>query len=98
MSNAYGDTARANARTAIAAVDREMSRLPTSEGNDTTQELRASWAKLVEVLALGPAPETRVCPTCSSVGMRAASRCGTCWNTLEPLPKLPDPAVQEGQS
>ena len=32
----------------------------------------------------GPAPELRACPFCGSVGMRAATRCGTCWKKLGP--------------
>jgi hypothetical protein len=49
--------------------------------------LVGSWAKLVDFLALGPAPELRVCPHCGAIGMRAATRCGGCWKKLVP----PDP-------
>ena len=73
-------------RTVISAIDRELSLLPTSEGDGVpaTQPLRSSWAELVELLAVGPAPETRLCPTCGHLGMRAATRCGNCWNKLQP--------------
>jgi hypothetical protein len=47
------------------------------------------------VLALGPAPETRECPSCRAVGMRAASRCGNCWTALAPLPDAPDAMIAE---
>ncbi len=56
--------------------------------NDATKGLRTAWTDLVRVLDLGPAPETRVCPTCKGVGMRGASRCSNCWSALEPLPPL----------
>lgn len=94
MSNAqFGDNARANLRTIVAVVDREMSQLPPASGGvDPAQALRVSWSELVRVLALGPAPETRECPSCHGTGMRAASRCSHCWAALEPLPLLADNA------
>lgn len=49
------------------------------------QPLRNSWAELVTLLALGSPPETRLCPICGQVGMRAATRCGHCWSKLSPL-------------
>ena len=83
MSNAhYSDAAVAKLRTIIHAIDQEIAQTPP------TAALRASWDELVAVLAIGPAPETRECPTCHTIGMRAASRCGNCWRSLEPLPKL----------
>lgn len=73
-------------RPIVEALDREMSRLlalPDMAGADTTA-LLSSWAELVEFLALGPPPELRACPSCGGVGMRDATRCGTCWRKLEP--------------
>lgn len=73
-------------RPIVENLDREMSRLlarPGGDGVDTTA-LLSSWAELVEFLALGPPPDLRACPHCGSVGMRAATRCGTCWRKLEP--------------
>jgi hypothetical protein len=46
--------------------------------------LVGSWEKLVDFLALGPAPELLECPYCGAVGMRAATRCGVCWKKLVP--------------
>ena len=46
--------------------------------------LVSSWGKLVDFLALGPAPELRPCPHCGAIGMRAATRCGRCWRKLVP--------------
>jgi hypothetical protein len=70
-------------RPIVESVDREMSRLLARPDSDTSA-LLASWAQLIEYLKLGPAPELRACPFCGSVGMRAATRCGTCWKTLVP--------------
>lgn len=83
----YPDGARGALRALVATIDREMSRLsePTrGEANGTTKELRGSWTKLVELLALGPVPEVRECPVCGHIGMRAATRCGHCWTKLSP--------------
>jgi hypothetical protein len=73
----------ANLRPLMAKMELEMSALPAD------QALRSTWGELVAVLALGPEPQTRVCPRCGGVGMRAASRCGNCWVTLERLPETP---------
>jgi hypothetical protein len=83
MSNAnYPDAAANKLRAIVATIDQEIVRVPP------TPELRAAWGELVDVLALGPAPQTRECPSCHRIGMRAASRCGFCWIALEPLPPL----------
>jgi hypothetical protein len=73
MSATYGDVALDNLRAIIAKLETEMPQPPPS------------WAALIAALALGPAPETRVCPTCKTVGMRLARRCGHCWTALAPL-------------
>ena len=73
-------------RSIVEALDREMARLHVRgvvPGTYTVQ-LLGSWAKLVEHLALRPPPELRACPRCGGVGMRAATRCRSCWATLEP--------------
>jgi hypothetical protein len=70
-------------RPIVESVDREMSRLLARPDSDTSA-LLASWAELIEYLALGPAPALRACPFCGSVGMRAATRCGRCWKKLVP--------------
>jgi len=89
MANAsFGDGARDKLRTAVAAVERDLTQLPPAGDADPSHALRASWSELVKLLALGPAPETRACPVCSGTGMRAASRCAFCWSKLEPLADL----------
>ncbi len=74
-------------RPLVENLDREMARLLARPGGDTTA-LLSSWAELVEFLALGPAPELRACPFCGGIGMRAATRCGTCWRKLVPSAPL----------
>jgi len=90
MSNATNADAAVKLRTIVAAIDHEMSVVPP------TPALQAAWAQLVAVLALGPAPQTRECPSCHGIGMRAASRCSHCWATLQPLPPASDAAAQPG--
>ncbi len=80
----YTDAAVTELRAIVAVIDHEILQVPPAPA------LRAAWAKLVDVLALGAAPQTRECPACHGIGMRAASRCGHCWATLEPLPSLAD--------
>jgi len=65
-------------RAVIATIDREVSML-ASKGL-----LSSSWAELVELLALGPAPLVRECPVCKHTGRREATRCGYCWTKLSP--------------
>ena len=89
MSNAhYTDAAVTTLRTIVAVIEQEIVQVPP------TPALRAAWTELVEALALGPAPQTRECPACHGIGMRAASRCGHCWAALEPLPLLSGEASQ----
>lgn len=94
----FGDAARDNLRTAVAAVERDLSQLPaTADDHRPAESLRASWSELVKLLDLGPAPQTRQCPVCSGTGMRAASRCSYCWAKLEPLLPVTAEAPQAPQ-
>ena len=83
------DAARARLRATVAAIDQEIARLPrpvTTGGTQIlTNGLAASWADLIEQLALGPEPDLRECPLCHHVGMRAATLCGHCWTKLPVL-------------
>jgi hypothetical protein len=75
-------------RAAVASVEREMDKLAiesTNSGGAAALPLLAAWRELVKKLDLGPPPELRSCPVCGQTGMRAATRCGHCWSTLEPL-------------
>lgn len=87
MSNAqFGDAARDHLRVLIAKVEHELEILPLgTDGSLSIPGVRTAWANVVAALALGPAPETRACPTCKQIGMRAASRCSRCWSALVPL-------------
>lgn len=82
------DAARSRLRATVATIEREISRLPTHAPDDDSttglSRLRGSFADLVEQLELGPEPETRQCPVCKEIGMRAATRCGYCWAKLTP--------------
>ena len=84
------DAKRSRLRSIIAAIERELARLPvevTSDNRPTPADgLRASVADLVGQLALGPEPEYRQCPVCGNVGMRVATVCGHCWTKLTPRP------------
>ena len=85
LEQTFPHVARGPLRALIATIDREIaesSERPESEKNQLTDELREAWAKLVELLALGPAPELRECPVCMRIGMRDATRCGYCWSSL----------------
>ena len=87
--SSYSDEAMSKLRAAVDIIGREVVTSPS------TPAFHAAWTELVAILALGPAPETRECPVCHAIGMRAASRCGRCWTALEPLPAAtPAPATQ----
>ena len=70
---------RAQLRAVMATIDREVATLSDHA------LLSSSWAELVELLAVGPAPRVRECPVCKHTGMREATRCGYCWTKLSPL-------------
>lgn len=81
--------ARTQLRKTLASIEQQLESLaqqPVPEGTQrSVAELRTSWSALVKLLALGPEPEVRVCPTCKHTVMRVASLCGYCWTKLEPL-------------
>jgi hypothetical protein len=92
MAVTYGEisesTQNAGLRPVVAAIDAQMSRLAEGtalEARTGIGDLLESWAVLVEILALGPAPVMRECPVCKHRGLRAATRCGFCWTALAPL-------------
>ena len=78
MSISYGDKSVATLRSLVAAIEQQFAEVAPPE------PLRAAWAEMVRVLALGPVPELRTCPTCGETGMRAATRCMRCWSPLVP--------------
>jgi hypothetical protein len=89
------DSDGARLRTFVAAIDAQLSCLgrPASAADHRTalDGLAVSWAGLIALLALGPAPRTRRCPACRSVGMWTATRCGYCWVALAPRPAAAAP-------
>jgi len=77
----------ARLRPLVTSIDQKMLRLADGTVSLTGSgmgELLESWAVLVDLLELGPAPELRECPECGRTGMRAATRCGFCWAKLTP--------------
>lgn len=75
-------------RAAVDAMGLEVAKANPLHPGTGPDGLRTAWGKLVDVLALGPPPQYRTCPGCGSVGMRAATLCGTCWKPLVPPPAL----------
>jgi len=88
----------AGVREAIAAVDVELALVTGSAAPKQLDPLRTSWSRLVNLLALGPPPQLRTCPFCGGVGMRAATRCSTCWKELTPPPDGAGAAPPSGGS
>jgi len=86
--SSYSEESLAKLRVVVDTVGREIAQ------SAATPALQAAWTELVALLALGTAPETRECPVCHGIGMRAASRCGRCWASLQPLPALSNGAPQ----
>jgi hypothetical protein len=88
MNDEQFDAERTRLRKIVAIVDRDISGL-SNHGNEAQRaaglRLTSSWARLVQALALGPAPELRECPFCNHVGMCDATMCGYCWAKLPPL-------------
>jgi hypothetical protein len=80
--SSYPDETVAKLRVLVDAIGREIVVSPS------TPAFQAAWTELTALLALGPTPETRECPVCHGIGMRAASRCGRCWAALDVLPVL----------
>jgi len=80
-------------RLAVEAVDRELSNLSDRAGPADLKDLRASWGRLVDILALGPAPVMRACPHCGTPGFATATKCGKCWRPLVPPRAAPQPGA-----
>ena len=94
------DAARSYLRSVVDAVDHIISHLDeagTGESCGRIDQLREHWKELVSLLALGSEPEYQECPSCHSVGIRFASRCGFCWIKLPafiPSPEAPDEKLE----
>lgn len=85
-------------RALVAEVDRGFAELDDSSPPENTERLallRASWVRLVQHLALGPAPLVRSCPACGGTIMRAATRCVHCWTKSLPPPESTDTAASK---
>ena len=86
------DETRARLVAGVTAFAAELSR----SGRAKEDGLAASWGALVKLLALTPPAQTRQCPSCNAVAMRAATRCQKCWGVLAPLADLPMPQPVAG--
>ena len=77
------DPSRSRLRAIVAEVERDLSAAPLEQMHPgALATLRASWAALVQELALGPEPAMRRCPKCGRLVMEQAMRCGYCWAPL----------------
>jgi hypothetical protein len=76
----HPDPERARMRAAVAAVELALGEV----SSNPPEPVREAWNRLVRLLALGPAPALRACPSCGRMGMREATRCGSCWVSLTP--------------
>ena len=75
-SASHPDAHRSRLRAIMARIEAAMPDAPVLQ--EAVRELGAA-------LALGPEPETRVCPACNATVMRGATRCGHCWTALARL-------------
>lgn len=78
MAKTLNDASLISIRETVSSIETE---LRTPSGTDTLRTLSRS---LIDQLAIEPAVRMRSCPTCSALGMPAASRCGSCWTSLVP--------------
>ena len=70
-------------RPIVESLDREMSRFVARSGDADVAGLLASWAALVDYLALGPPPELQL-----TIFMGSCQRCGRCFGPPTPLDAL----------
>lgn len=73
-------------RQLVTTIESELLRLFPEESRKSSAVvdgalLRSSFTRLVALLALGPEPETRLCPHCGGRGMKMATVCGCCWKS-----------------
>jgi hypothetical protein len=86
-------------RRLLAEVERKLTELDESNPSDLMERvavLRESWLRLVEHLALGPAPLVRRCPACNGTIMQAATRCLHCWTKSMPPADAAGPEPEKG--
>ena len=78
-------------RSALTAIDRDLSQLKAwnDESYLMNERLKKNWTELLSLLAIGPEPEYRECPSCHKIVMRLATRCGFCWLKLPPYVSNP---------
>jgi hypothetical protein len=60
-------------------------KLRALSGSPEANAVRDVFTALQGELDLGPEERVGPCPVCGSIGMSAATRCGTCWSKLTPV-------------
>ena len=89
----FQDIERSKLRAIVADIEGQVpalsSQLPAAEKSAVPARFAASWAALVELLALGPEPQMRKCPFCNSAIQKAATRCMHCWKQSHDLAEVP---------
>lgn len=77
-------------RTVVAEIGGEIACLSRDASPEdhrkATIALIASWAELVQLLAVDPVGGVRECPACEQLLSRSARQCRHCWELLSPLP------------
>jgi hypothetical protein len=88
-SSSAESTVQSQLRQAVTDIEQRLELLSlsgqTAQAQASLAELRTSFSTLVRLLALGPEPEVRECPTCKHTVRRAAKLCGYCWTPLLPM-------------
>jgi hypothetical protein len=90
------ETDRASLRPVVAELESCLTILQGQSDTDGYAEasatLAAQWRRLVGVMALGTAPELRVCPHCGHHINATAVRCIQCWKLSDREPRSLSPA------
>lgn len=69
-------------RALMARMQDQVVRATKGASAEDGKALESAWNALSLHLAVGPAPDTRDCPTCGKTIMTAATVCGYCWTKL----------------
>ena len=81
------ETDRATLRPMVAQLESDLASLQVQSDADgyaaVAARLAAPWRSLVDVMALGTAPELRACPYCGYGINATATRCIQCWKQSE---------------
>lgn len=78
------DPDKGRLRATVDTIGKEIERIPGHARvlGQQPSLLLSTYDDLVKLLVLGAEPLTKVCPSCGTYGMRAATICGNCWTAL----------------